>query len=521
MGFLRALLERHIKAAWRRRWIGVAAAWAVCLAGWFMVSTIKNQYEVRSELYVDTNAILTPLLSGIAVNTSPAGQLDMLQRTLLSRPNMEALIAKTDLDLTVNGPGARDALIAGLQHGIRLGQEGANLFTITYRNARPQEALSVVQTLLSIFIERATGSNHRQMENARRFLEHQIASYEQQLRAVERRQAEFRSKYMGVFIPGGGGVNAALDKLRGEVRTLEAALQDQLLVAKTLQGELSGTKQMLVAEDLGNGGAAPTPLGQLEQKLRLMQLQYTDAFPGVVALKQQIAAMKSELAAGMAGANADGGKGKGEKGAGGGGALGTRSVPNPVYDQVKVKLVLVQGQISGTQRKLATLKNEIGQLEQLQKQEPNLVTEYDSMQRNYGVLRRDYDMLVGRLQSANIAEAADTQANKVQIQVVDPPVLPVLPVAPNRLLLVTGVLVVGLGSGLALPLLLAQLDRSFSMVDDLRVLGLPVLGGISLLGAKRLHYRLLRVGLPVGVAFGALVAVYGGLVLHILHHAVI
>ncbi len=515
MEFLHAFLQRHLKAAWRRRWIGVAAAWAICLAGWALVATMPNQYQVSAELYVDTNAILTPLLAGIAVNTSPQGQLDMLQRTLLSRPNIETLIDKTELDLTVNGPGARDALIAGLQGSIGLGQNGPNLFTIAYRNPNPRTALAVVQTLLAIFVERATGTNHRQMEDARHFLEHQIASYEQQLRSVERREAEFRSRYLGVLTPGGGGVNDALGTLRGDIGKLDAALQDRELEAKTLQKELTGTRQMLVAEEFG--GAAPqTPLGQLEQQLRMMQLQYTNDYPGVVALKQQIAALKQEMAdaAGAPRAAKPGSKGRG------GVTPGTRSVPNPVYDEIKVKLVLVNGQISTIKRQIAIAKSNVVKLEKLQKQEPNLVTEYDSMNRNYGVLRRDYESLVDRLQSANIAEAADTQANKVQIQVINPPVLPRIPVAPNRLLLVTGVLIVGLGAALALPILLAQLDRSFCVVDDLRSLGLPVLGGISLLGAPRIHQRL-GVVLPVGMAIGVLFVAYGGLVLRIVHHSAV
>ena len=64
-----------------------------------------------------------------------------------------------------------------------------------------------------------------------------------------------------------------------------------------------------------------------------------------------------------------------------------------------------------------------------------------------------------------------------------------LPVTPNRLLLVTGVLVAGIGGGIVFTILLGQLDRSFSTVDQLRDLGLPVLGGISNLGQPPLLHR--------------------------------
>lgn len=505
MEFLRAFIQRHIKAAWRRRWLGVAAAWAICLAGWVLVALLPNQYEARAELYVDTNAILTPLLSGIAVNTSPAGQLDMLQRTLLSRPNIQTLISKTEQDLYVTGPGARDQLIRRLQQNIMLGQQGADLFTIAYRNTDPKLAQRVVQTLLSIFIERATGTNHRQMENARRFLEHQLASYQQQLRAVQAQETAFRAKYMGMFVPGAVGVNGALVKLHSEIASIQSALQDRSLEVQALKKELAGTQRMLVSEDLLPGGGGG-PIAQAEARLQMMKLQYTDDYPGVIALEKQIAAMKRDAARAAA---------KLRVGKAGKPAPGTRSVPNPVYDQIKVKIVLVEGEIKSLRQKLAMARRGIIQLTHLQTQEPNLVTDYDSMNRNAAVLRKDYDELLDRLQSANIAEAADTQANKVQIQVIDPPVLPRLPVAPNRLLLVSGVLLAGLAAAVVVPLLLAQLDRSFFGVEDLRQLGLPVLGGISMLGSRTIRQSL-RIYLPVGAALSVLLVMYGGLVIRIL-----
>ncbi|MGC8477581.1 MAG: XrtA system polysaccharide chain length determinant [Acetobacteraceae bacterium] len=502
MEFLRAFIQRHIKAAWRRRWLGVAAAWFICLAGWVLVALLPNQYQARAELYVDTNAILTPLLSGIAVNTSPAGQLDMLQRTLLSRPNIETLISKTEQDLYVTGPGARDQLIRRLQQRIMLGQQGADLFTIAYRNTDPKLAQRVVQTLLSIFIERATGTNHRQMENARRFLEHQLESYQQQLRAVQAREDAFRTRYMGMFVPGATGVNETLLKLHAEIATIQGALQDRALEVEALKKELAGTQRMLVSEDLLPGGGNG-PIAQAEARLQMMKLQYTDDYPGVIALERQIAAMKADAARALA------------KPTAGKPPPGTRSVPNPVYDQLKVKIVLVEGQIKSLRQKLAMARRGILQLTHLQTQEPNLVTDYDTMNRNAAVLRKDYDELLDRLQSANIAEAADTQANKVQIQVIDPPVLPHLPVAPNRLLLVSGVLLAGLAAAVVVPLLLAQLDRSFFGVEDLRQLGLPVLGGISMLGSRTIRQSL-RIYLPVGAALSVLLVMYGGLVIRII-----
>ena len=111
MESLRALLRHHIKAAWRRRWYGVAIAWIICGIGWAGVYALPNQYESSARMFVDADAILTPLLKGLAADNSAVTQLDVLQRTLLSNPNLEKLIAKTDLDLDVNGPRDREAMV--------------------------------------------------------------------------------------------------------------------------------------------------------------------------------------------------------------------------------------------------------------------------------------------------------------------------------------------------------------------------------------------------------------------------
>jgi uncharacterized protein involved in exopolysaccharide biosynthesis len=154
-------------------------------------------------------------------------------------------------------------------------------------------------------------------------------------------------------------------------------------------------------------------------------------------------------------------------------------------------------------------------LEKVQREQPGLIAEYQNMDRDYNVLRRNYEELLERLQSANIAQAADTQADKVKLQVIDPPQTPRLPVAPNRMLLVTGVLLGGLMSGAGVTVLFAQLDRSFSTADDLRGLGLPVLGGISILRLMPLRQRL-TAALRLAGAVAVLVCVYGGIVVHIL-----
>ncbi len=296
------MLTQYLRAAWRRRWMGVIIAWLVCGVGWVGVYMIPNQFESSARLFVDTDAILTPLLRGIAADSQPTTQLEILQRTLLSRPNLEKLVSKTDLDLQLNSPSDRERLLTRLGTDIKVNPQTKNLFTITYRDKSAKLAHDVVQTLLTIFVESATGSNRTDMENARRFLERQIQSYEQQLRAAEKRRADFRGRYIEV-LPNNDNPNVpALEGARGQASLLEGKLQDALISRDALKQEVESTPPMLVVESgtaqqmAAAGLGAPVPktrVEEAEEQLRMLLLKDTDQHPDVIAQRKLIEALKS------------------------------------------------------------------------------------------------------------------------------------------------------------------------------------------------------------------------------------
>src|SRR4051794_4342528 len=111
---IQALVLKQLKAAWSYRWPAVALTWLVCAGGWFYAMRVPNVYESSARLYIDADAILTPLLRGLTIEPSLGAQLELLQRTLLSRPNLAKLISKTDLELQVYTPAERVALADSL-----------------------------------------------------------------------------------------------------------------------------------------------------------------------------------------------------------------------------------------------------------------------------------------------------------------------------------------------------------------------------------------------------------------------
>jgi polysaccharide chain length determinant protein (PEP-CTERM system associated) len=294
------------------------------------------------------------------------------------------------------------------------------------------------------------------------------------------------------------------------VTLLDGRLQDQKLARDALRRELESTPRMLVTEAGGLlPGSGPAPLKlrlqEAEEQLRVLLLKDTEQHPDVIAQKKLIEALRAEQARRPA-ASANSAPST---------AAGSRSASNPVYEQLRLKLVEADTNLLSLERQRDEAVRYRDRLEKMQRDQPGLIAEYQNLDRDYGVLRKNYEELLARLQSANIAQAADTQADKVKLQVIDPPEVPRLPASPNRLLLFTGVLMAGLGGGIAAPVLLGQLDQSFIAAEDLRRIGRPVLGGISLLGGAPARDRIMA-GLRVGAAVAVLILIYGGLMLHVL-----
>lgn len=502
------LSRQLLVAAWRQRWLLVGAAWGVCLIGWAGIYTIPDSYESQARLYVDADAILTPLLRGLAIDTATANQLEIMQKTLLSRPNLDKLIAATDLNLSVTNPQQREQLIQRLGHDIKVTAEGRNLFTVAYRNASPRIAHDVIAALVNVFMDQANASNRADMDNAQKFLNQQIASYEVQLRAAENRRADFRQKYLDILpLESNGGVSR-LDNARVNVRDLESELKDAIARREALQEEARITPPV-ISRNIATITSSQEQLAAAEAKLADLRVRFTDQHPDVVAARQLVASLKANP------------KAPGPAQVSGGGNAGPALV-NPVYEQVKLRLIEADGTISSLRDKLEAARTELGRMEELARAAPQVTAQYEDLDRGYNVLRKNYEELLARRESSRITAAADTGADKVRLRIIDPPQTPTLPVAPDRFKLISLALLAGIGGAMGLAILLGRADQAITEIGRLREFGVPVLGGISAIPSLT-HRRKLY---PGALAFAAsvllLFAVYGALAGRmVMHHQVL
>ena len=503
-----------VQALWRHRWLAVGTAWLVCTAGWIGAAFIPTKYESTARVYLNADPLLTPLLRGLAADTDPGRHLDFMQRTLLSRPNLEQLIRLTDLDTVVRTPGEKEALFKRLASDISVTPVTLNLLALSYRDSDPVMAKNIVQSLLTIFAEKMAGSSRADMDSAQRFLDGEIASYRDQLRAAEKRRADLAEKYPDIVrnrspdAPGGDDNGNRLEQAHATVGQLKLELADAVSKRDTIQKELASVPTTLTVDQgpqfiITGGRLSPLEerLQELRRNLDGLLLKYTEEHPDVKAARHAIAQLQADATKSPGG------------GAGAGSGASKGQIANGAYDQIKVRLVDAEAVVAAVQRRLSEAETQEAKIEKIAKSAPQVLVQAQDLDRDYGVLKRNYTELVARRESTQIANAADTKTEKIQFRIVDPPQVPVVPAAPNRPLLVTIVLALGVGAGVVAPLLLMQLDRSFATLGQLRNLGIPILGSVSRLsiGAAQRRAALQFVGVTASALI--LVAVYGTLLM--------
>lgn len=516
----------HILGVWHRRWYVIAIAWLICGAGWTAVTSMPDRYVSSARIYVDMDTMLAPLMKGIAVEMNLFQQIDIMRRTLMSRPNLEKIILMTDLDLTIKNEEQKEKLIKELKNSVTIAQQGNNLFKITYDNADRNLTKRVVQAVMQIFVEGNLGASRKDMDVTQRFLRDQIRGYERQLEEAERKVAEFKRKNMG-YLSGAGNYFQNMEEKRRYLAETEATINETIMVRNELRTQLKDIPQFLEvvgdADAYSGQGSGPGAGPESDTQLRVLELQqvidallirYTEQHPDVVSTKKRLATLEKQLEEEMAAedalmeanAAASGDAGSQPR------AKARNTLPNPVFEQIKLQLVQQEGTIAALKERVARARKDVVKWTAMAKLVPQVEADLVRLTRDYDIVKNGYRQLRSRQESARMAQDLETKAQKIQFRIIDPPKLPLTPAGPNRLLFHTVVLLFGIGGGIAFAFVLSQINTTFSTIQRLRdAFTLPVLGRISAVVSNHERRRRVREILYFGAAFSALLVAFIGL----------
>jgi polysaccharide chain length determinant protein (PEP-CTERM system associated) len=491
-----------LKGVWKYRWHAVVAAWILALAGWIRVYTLDDNYQASARVFVDTQSILKPLMSGMTTLPNVEQQVSIMSRTLLSRPNVEKVMRMVDLDIKAKTPKENEELINDLMKEIKIGSTGRDdIYTISYNNPNPRVAKDVVQSLLTIFVEGSFGDKKNDSDKAIQFLDEQIKNYEARLVSAENALKEFKIKHSG-SLPQGGDygtqVQAAADQLNQARLDLREAEQARNAIQVQIMGNGTGTT---VASALVNPELDGRILA-MQKNLDSMRMQYTEQHPDIVSAKRlikQLEAQKVEEAKNF--------KPGGDRGAN----------YSPMLQQLNVALSTAEARVASMRARVDEFTVRYDRLRAQSVNGPELETQMAQLNRDYQVNKENYQQMVSRREAARLSGDLTNTTDMVKFRVVDPPTVPLRPAGPDRLRLASLVFLGSLVAGIGFAMLLSQLRPTYLSQHGLREsTGLPILGSVSMNWTDHERAKRKRSFYAFGASIAILVTLYAGVMARML-----
>lgn len=495
----------YVKGVWIKKRYVIIFSWLLCPVGFLYVASLPDVYSSKAQVFVDTRSVLQPLLRGLAIQTNPDQEIQMMAKTLLSRSNVEKIARESDLDITTSTEAEFDTLVTALSKDIKLQSTGRdNIYNISFENESPSVAQRVVQETLDLFVEGALGNNRKDTDTAGRFLNEQISEYETRLSESEQRLADFKRRYNDI-LPLAGTYYASLQALNEELEATRLQIKQTQQQAESLKNQINSAKRndsfgVTDADEPVLRTRYDDRIKNLEEELDQLKLRFTELHPDVIettALLESLeASRKKEIDAFLNSSDGD-----------------DNQPLTELNREIKLEASRLESQIASLRVKESDVERKVAELESKVDLIPQIEAESSALNRDYGITKRKYEELLSRRESADLSRRADVSAEDLQFRIIEPPLLPKRPSGPNRLIFYTAVLVIGFGAGIGAAFIISQLTPVLVRPKQLlSISDYPIWGTVTHLEIDQIN-KTNRIRLIVFLmSSGAIVAIYGVLV---------
>nr|WP_295080162.1 XrtA system polysaccharide chain length determinant [uncultured Roseateles sp.] len=483
MDLLIAQLLSVVKSMWKHRWTGLAVTWIAGLVGAVVVLVLPDRYEASARIYVDTQSILKPLMTGLAVQPNVEQQVMMLSRTLISRPNVEKLVRMADLDLKNQSKSQQEATIETVTKNLSIQSTARdNLYTLAYRDTDQESAKRVVQSFVSIFLESSLGSSRKDTATATTFINERIKEYEAKLEEAEARLKEFRLRNIQAMTGDGkdsasrlGEISAQLERARLDYReavNARDAAKSQLESER--KGAAGGGAVQSVLQESATAVATPEIDARIDvqnRNLDALLQRYTEQHPDIVSARKTLKELEAQKRKEVA---------ELRKAALAAPTVGAGGSTNLAVQEMGRLLANYEVQVAAMKARVDEYSSRYAQAMAAVKTAPQLEAEGAQLNRDYAIHKKNYEDLVARRESAAMSGELDVASGVADFRLIDPPRVSPKPVAPNRLLLMAVAMVLALGVGMFAAFVSSQLRPVFHDVNELRArVDLPILGVVT------------------------------------------
>ena len=443
----------RLRQAWsRRKWIGILVAMLPLTAGISIIMALPDLYQSTALVMIERQQVPEAFVRP-TVTSQLEIRLQTISQEILSRSRLESLITRFNLYPDMRTAASSEQAVDRMRNDIRLELKASDnnrvgtttAFALSYRGRDPQIVAQVTNTLASFYIEENLRARERQATGTAEFLRVQLSDAKKRLDEQEARVSALRRRYLGQLPQQMQGNLATLDSLNQQLRI---NTDNQVRLAER-RDQLN--TQLAQARAVSGDETDEMRLARLRRELATLRVKYTDLWPDIVRIKDEIATIEKQMAEPKTKAPAK-----------------APLPPTPEVMRVQEAIQMVETELKLAKADEQRIRRSIDAYQTRVENTPKSEQEFLEMTRDYDATRELYQTLSKRYDEALLAESMEQRQKGEQFRVLDSALPSSVPTAPKRSRLLLACIAVSLALGAGAVVLAEMLDTSFHSSDDLR-----------------------------------------------------
>jgi len=428
--------------------------------GIVLTSLLPNVYRATTTILVDPQKIPEKYVTS-TVTTDPNARMNTLTQQVLSSSRLQEIIDKDNLYPELRRKKSREEVLDFMRKKTKIEikpspepEQGLSSFTISYEDRNQMLVAQITNQLAASFIDWNLKVRQQQAISTAQFLGSELQRAKEGLEIQESQLEAFKMKHAG----------ATPDELNANLQALSRLQSEAQSNADTVS-RLDQERILLTQVKPTESQSAPLTERDrlLQEKRRLenerwsLKRQFTDTYPDVITVNDQLKDLNARLA-----------------------LLPENS--NQSYDpNTQVRLTLIEKEIQRHKAEAAMLQRQMQTYQWKVDSVPVLETQLAELTRNYEASRQNYQSLLDKTFSAGMSEQLERKQQAERFTVLDLAKTPEKPISPKRIpiMIATFFAAALIPSGLVIAMhLLNNSVKSEAELKDMLPSGLPILGTI-------------------------------------------
>lgn len=445
----------------RRKWLALVAFSAGFVGIASLALSLPNIYRAGATVMVERQQVSETFVRP-TVTAELETRIQTIHKQVMSRARLTDVINRLGLYPELRGQVPMDAIVERLRRDVDFSVSGVDqisgrtstiAFTISYTGRDPVIAAQVANLLTEFHVEENTRSREQQAVRTADFLRSQLDEIKQSLDSDQKRIGDYKRQHNGELAEQVDTNLAALERLNNQLR-LNGEYQIRAMERKErLEREAAAAASSSTQALTQTANTPASALAKLKEQLTDLRRKYSDQYPDVIHLRQEIATLERVV---QADAEAH-----------------PEAPAEPTQGAVTAHaseqaLREVDSQLQSLKSEEALLRQVIGTYESRVENAPKRQEEVQQLARDSDASKERYETLLKRYEEARLTESLEQGQNIERFRVLDPAIPSARPAAPNRGWLIGMGFVGSLALALVAIVGAEKLDTTFHSVEDLR-----------------------------------------------------